>query len=635
MLAKSQAEKQDEEVKYSAYQQWCVGSTRVKKEEIADQDKSIELLNAEIQKAIADIEGLTARINELKEDIGRWKKDTNAASTIREKEKADFEATNLDYSESIDAIERAINVLKKQDEDKPQSGALVQSLLQLHLVPKRIKTALNAFLQQAQDPAATYSAPEANAYEFQSGGVIDMLQKLKTEFKKQKTELEEEEMNAQHGYEGMLQKLNDEIENADAEIKRRTKISAERQQDQADAEQSLTQTTNDRQEDQTYLDDLTTLCMAKARDYEKRQAVRTEEIKTLTQAMEILGSSEVAGAAEKHLPTLVQLRKKSTFLVQLRANRDSPLQQQVAQLLEGRAQESGSQLLALVAQKVAEDPFRKVKKMIKDLVVKLMEEATAETEHKGWCDTELTTNKQTRDSKAADAASLKATIEQLTAELAQLAQDISDLQAQLKELEQQVAKATEDRAASKDKNSVTVKEAKDAQEAISQALALLKDFYAKAAESTSLAQQSPLEDQPETFNEPYKGKQAQGGGVIDFLEVIMSDFARLEAETTTDEETEQEEYEKFMFDSKKDMALKEQEIGQKQEKTTSQESALQAAKREYTTTQEELDAAMAYYEKLKPQCVDSGITYEERVKRREQEIQSLKEALQILSGESI
>merc|ERR1719160_1293371 len=198
-----------------------------------------------------------------------------------------------------------------------------------------------------------------------------------------------------------------------------------------------------------------------------------------------------------------------------------------------------------------------------------------------------------------------------------------------------MAKATEDRAASKEKNAMTIKEAKDAQEAVSQALAMIKDFYAKAAESTALVQQTPSEDQPESFNTPYKGNQAQGGGVIDFLEVIMSDFARLEAETTTDEETEQEEYDKYMFDSKKDKALKEQEISQKQEKTTAQESALQAAKRELAATQEELDAAMAYYDKLKPQCVDSGITYEERVKRREEEIQSLKEALQILSGESI
>ena len=36
-----------------------------------------------------------------------------------------------------------------------------------------------------------------------------------------------------------------------------------------------------------------------------------------------------------------------------------------------------------------------------------------------------------------------------------------------------------------------------------------------------------------------------------------------------------------------------------------------------------LDKAVEYYEKLKPTCVDSGITYEERVKRREEETRSI------------
>merc|ERR1719198_2715551 len=223
----------------------------------------------------------------------------------------------------------------------------------------------------------------------------------------------------------------------------------------------------------------------------------------------------------------------------------------------------------------------------------------------------------------------------MTAEIAQLTQDISDLQTGIKELDEAVAKATDDRTASKEKNAQTVKESKEAQEAVSQALSVLKEFYAKAAEATAFTQQTPMDDQPETFDTPYKGRQSEGGGVIDFLQVIASDFARLESETTSDEELEKEEYEKFMFESKKDKALKENEIGHKTEKITSLQSALASAKTELKTVQEELDAAMAYYEKLKPTCVDSGITYEERVKRREAEIVSLKEALKILSGESI
>jgi CHASE3 domain sensor protein len=635
MLQKGIAAKKDEEVKFSAYSQWCDNQDRIKKKEIAEANEKIEKLNAEIAKATADIDELTARIQELDVDIGRWKKDQTAASTIREKEKADFTATLQDYSESIDALERAINVLKKQSADKPQAE-LFQSLLQvsaLRLVPSETKGALATFLQQGEDPASTYSAPEANAYEFQSGGIVDMLEKLKGQFKKQKLGLEEDEMTAQHGYESIMQELTDNIENAEAEIARRSKVKAEREQDKADAEKDLAQTTADRDEDQKYLDDLTALCTQKRADFEKRQELRQGELDAIKKAIEIIGSSDVSGAADKHLPSLMQ--NAGVTLAQLRSNEKSPLQERVAAFLASRADVLKSKLLSLVAQKAADDPFKKVKKMIKDLIYKLMEEAREEAEHKGWCDTELTTNKQTRDKKSADIESLKAEIEELTAEIAKLTQDISDLQAAVKELDEAMAKATEDRTASKEKNQATIADAKQAQDAVSQALAVLKDFYAKAAEATALAQQTPGEDAPESFDEPYKGMQSEGGGVMDFLEVISADFARLESETTTDEETEQEEYETFMFESKKDKALKENEIGHKTEKKTSQEGAKHSAEKELAVTQEELDAALAYFEKLKPTCVDTGITYEERVKRREEEIQSLKEALKILSGESI
>merc|ERR1719326_2540342 len=194
--------------------------------------------------------------------------------------------------------------------------------------------------------------------------------------------------------------------------------------------------------------------------------------------------------------------------------------------------------------------------------------------------------------------------------------------------------ATEDRLTAKAKNKQTIQEAKDAQTAVEQATAVLKDFYAKSAQATSLAQQ-PAVDAPETFDKPYTGIGTSGGNVVDFLEVILSDFARLESDTTTQEATETEEYDKFMFESKKDTALKANEKKHAGEKKTDKESALHSTEEELKVTQEELDKAMEYFDKLKPSCVDSGITYEERVKRREEEIQSLSEALKILSGEDI
>merc|ERR1719399_788121 len=419
-----------------------------------------------------------------------------------------------------------------------------------------------SFLQQNPDPAATYTAPEANAYEFQSGGIVDMLEKLKKQFKDQKLKLEEDELNAKYAYESIMQELTDNIENAEAEIARRSKVKAEREQDKADAEKDLAQTTADRDEDQKYLDDLTDLCTQKRADFAKRQELRQGELDAIDKAIEIISSASVAGAAEKHLPQLLQ--SSAISLAQLRSKEQNPLQERVASFLASRADVLKSKLLSLVAQKVADDPFKKVKKMIKDLIYKLQEEAREEAEHKGWCDTELTTNKQTRDKKSTDVESLKAEIEELTAEIAKLGTDISNLQAAVKELDEAMAKATEDRAASKEKNEATIKEAKEAQEAVAQAIVVLKDFYAKSADATAMIQQkkqTPGEDAPESFEGPYKGMMVEGGSVVDFLEVIESDFARLESETNTDEEMEQEEYEKFIFESKKDKALKENEIG--------------------------------------------------------------------------
>ena len=42
------------------------------------------------------------------------------------------------------------------------------------------------------------SAPEANAYEFQSHGVIEMLEKLLDKFIDERTTLEKEEMNSKY-----------------------------------------------------------------------------------------------------------------------------------------------------------------------------------------------------------------------------------------------------------------------------------------------------------------------------------------------------------------------------------------------------------------------------------------------------
>merc|ERR1719337_530515 len=162
-----------------------------------------------------------------------------------------------------------------------------------------------------------------------------------------------------------------------------------------------------------------------------------------------------------------------------------------------------------------------------------MEEANEEAEHKGWCDTELSTNEQTRKEKTTAVETLHAEIDQLEASIAKLTEDISNLTKAVAELDKAVAEATQIRAEEKEKNEATIKDAQEAQTAVAQATEVLKEFYAKAGEATSLIQQQP--EAPEIFDEAYTGMQSENGGVVGMLEVIESDFARLEAETTASE----------------------------------------------------------------------------------------------------
>jgi predicted nucleic acid-binding Zn-ribbon protein len=504
----------------------------------------------------------------------------------------------------------------------------------------------------AQDVGLEVTAPEAAVYEGQSGGIIDMMEQLESKLEDEKETLEKEEANARHSADMMQQTLTDKIEQETQD--RGSKVSQKKGKEQAagEAKGELAQTQNTLAEDTKYLEDLKQLYESKKIDYAARQELRAGELEALDKAIEIIASGAVSGAADTHLPSFYQ---RGTALVQLRSGSE-PSQKAVAQFLQAQGQRMNSQLLAALAIRVQQDPFGKVKKMIKDMIIKLTEEATEEAEHKGFCDTELTTNKQTRDAKTTSVAELTAEIEMLTAEVQKLTVENKDLSDQIADIDKAVAEATETRNAEKEKNAKTVADATAAKAAVEQAMSVLKTFYDKAATATALDQSGPIvyddrainilskasllqtgsktrgpaDDVPTTFDKPYTGGGAEGG-ILGMLEVILSDFERLEEETSTSELTAAKDYKTFMADSDEDKAVKTADMTHNGNLITKRNSDNASAKKDLKATQAELDAALEYYEKLKPSCVDAGESYEERVQRREDEIQSLKEALKILA----
>lgn len=630
MVEKGKKGKEEEQVQFNAYKQWCDETTVEKTRAIDEANALIDKLSADIAKYEADAKKLTEEIAVLDDDITTWERDIKSATNVREIEKADYDAKHQDYVESIDALGRAIKVLKESISDKPQFLQVSSTLKNLNLIPQDAKQAIDLMFSQYADDSLDLAAPEALAYEPKSHGIIDMLEKLEVKFTDELTELEKQEMESKHAFKMLMDDMAQQIDDATSRRDEKAAEKAKKLQAKADAESLRADTTATRDDDMKYLADVTATCEEKASAFKDRQQLRSEEIEALEKAIEIIQSESVSGAAKEHLPTLVQT---PAVLVQLRADGTSNAQRnaqvRVADFLKAKSHQLNSRVLATLATHVTADPFKKVRKMIRDLITKLEEEAAAEAEHKGWCDQELASNEQTRKEKTEAIEALHAEIDELEATIAQLTMEITELQTAIKELDAAVAKATKIRQEEKAKNTDTIADAKEAQEAVSQAMTVLKEFYAKAGEATALVQQ------PEIFDEAYKGMGAESGGVIGMLEVIQSDFARLEAETTAAEEAAQKEYDQFMTDSETDKAQKERDIEHKVKKKQDKSQFLEEATKDREGTSKELDAALAYYDKLRPDCIETGISYEERVARRKEEIESLQTALSILNGEEI
>merc|ERR1719421_2548305 len=596
---------------------------------IKEANEKIEVLQADIEKYKAEAENLGKEVATLDGDISTWEGDVKASTKVREIENNDYTATHKDYSESITALEEGVETLRKQNHDVGQASAALLQVSTQALVTPEAKHAIQRFL--ASDPSLkdenlAVAAPEANAFESQLQGIIDMLSGLATKFDKERTTLEKQEEDAKHAYDMLSMDLKNSIDAATESRTEKSEKKGAALQAAADAEVDLADTSTTRDDDAKFLADTIATCELKSSAFADRQTLRQEEIEAIGKAKEIIGSGAVAGASEKHLPQLIQ--QGAAAFVQLRSDAAPTSQLRVAAYLHEEGRRINSRVLKLLATRVMADPFKKVKKMIKDLVIKLMEEATEEAETKGFCDTEMSTNEHTRKEKTSQVEMLTADIDELSASVATLSEEVAELTAAIADLDASVKKASDIRMAEKKKNKQTIK---DAQEAVAAALGVLKEFYDKAGKATALVQQ------PEIFDDaPYKGMGGQSGGVVGMIEVIQSDFERLEAETTSNEEAAAKEFKQFMNDSRMDKMQKSKDVEHKSEKKAEQEESLQEKKADLAGTQKELDAALAYYEKLKPTCVSGGAeSFEDRVAQRKEEIESLQEALRILNGEDI
>jgi hypothetical protein len=302
----------------------------------------------------------------------------------------------------------------------------------------------------------------------------------------------------------------------------------------------------------------------------------------------------------------------------------------------------------LIKMRDTPSPFAKVKQMINDLITRLEDEAAAEAGQKEWCDEEMTSATGNRDAAQLEIETLSALkteksslVDSLSEQIMTLSQEIADLQ---KALNEETVLRENDAA----QNNMTIADATAGKEAVANAIEILNSFY-----NPAFIQQAPsntaegyerfvaegagadgktVDDMAPGAGEmgEYGGKTDASKSIIGLLEVIKSDFENSISKTETDEDVAQGAYDTFKSDTETDITDK---GTLKDTKESEKETALldiTQAEADLKSQNEALKLALEELEKLKPVCVDSGMSYEERTARRLQEVDSLKQALKIL-----
>jgi len=618
MVAKGEKGMDDEKKIMATFDEFVSDENRRLTQNIQTADSEIEKLTAFITKTVDDIRVHGAQIGELDELIQQKEGELADATSLRQGQNAEYQEQQTDLAESVDALQRAIDKLKSEDYNRPQAMMMLQKMA---VSKPGLRPVLAAFLAEAVKTSEP-GAPEVASYEFQSGGIVAMLEGLLEKFEKELGDVEAAETSKTQNYDLNKIQLTDLIAYSSKNREEKAGTKADLTAKSGKAKGDLAATKKSKAADEKMMAEMNSVHEQKSAVFIGNQQVRKDELAALSKAIEIISAPNVADSYAGH----VNLAQKPSFLQTRSTSQRVAVKQRAEDLLRKRGRALSSKMLSDLATEVSANPFIKVIDMIKTLLAKLKEEAAAEADHKAWCDKELKDNKHKRNKKSAQSEKLQAEIEDLTATIASQGKKIATLAKEQEDLTKAMGEATQERAADKSENEATIADAKAGASAVKSALVVLRDFY--AAQSSGFIQQVPE-------MKAYGGMQSAKGGVVGMLEVIVSDFVRLEAETTGAETQAAAEYNTFMRDAKADKESKHKlEFKTKLEKDQTEFDKSNTGKM-LKGVAEELDMANSYFEQLKPECIEIKVSYEDRVTARKAEIEALKDAYAILDQKTV
>jgi len=621
---------------------------------LKDKAYAIETAGSEINDFMATIEDSKATVATTSDEIATLgsvmaakNKELYEAGEVRKAGNADFTAAEKELVESVDQLARATALIKKGMSFAQVHGGASQTKLAKMLSPMMSalstiieaqwvdsgsRRTLKSFLQsaaaakEAEDDDLSLTQPQAKmvAYESSSGGIVSTLEEMQGKAEDTLSDLRKKEMSAQHSYEMVKSGLEQELKHAQDKLGTANSGKAAATEAQSKAEGELAETSKTKAADEEFAATLKGECETKATEWAERQKSANEEMAVIEKAKEILTSGVKA---------FVQMSTKSVKKWNPDADdeddKTADRRDKVVGILKDLASKHHSFALTQMASVAMSDPFVKIRGLIEDMIEKLLKEAQEEATHEAFCQEEMGKSTKSKDEKQTKIDEYQTRIDGASTTIAELTEAVKTLEAEVAEIDKGQAEATEIRTTEHADYVKASTDFKDSAEAVAKAIEVLKSYY--EGSFLQVGTKTQKAGQPD-FG---AAKSDTAHTIISVLEMSEEDFTRLLAEAEATEDEAAAAYKKLTDENKVSKAAKMADSKAKQSEIKSLSVQLEHSKEDHASVSKELDAVLAYLDKLKPECESKAMSYAERKAAREAEISGLKEALSILSGDAV
>ncbi|CAD7960177.1 unnamed protein product [Amoebophrya sp. A120] len=603
--------------------------------------EQFEMAQKEIDRLDAIEEELTAKKDALVKRIAKYKTS-----------KSDLEASiQAEFTEKLNSEgEKAVNFAEETTTEQDAAIEELKSINQPYLKEEISgdTTLLDTTKQECEERVRKLDAMMAACdkvltlmQDSSSKAVVTMVTKLRKHAFDRKTEIQQGEDECQAKIHDLEEAISSNQGFLDLSIAASEKLEAEL----SDTKGKLGETQSalvDEKEIRTTakkgVAETTETCQKAAVAYDASTKLLTAEISGLTGAIAAL-QKVPAPAGESFL----QLGSDDKELRQRVANVLKSIASSAAVLHSSRLSSVALQMNLQVSKP---DYFKSVRNLIETMVTRLEDEQDAETSKSDWCAQSLQKMKGASDDADTDHQAAVTLVKDTEALLVKLNTEFNEETTEKETLETDLA-ALEKLMGEKDSYYKDLLEEKVSGEAaLQEAIGFLKEIYGESATGDFSSQRT-----------------TSGGSVIDLLTGIESDYswaadqAKMESgcvaedsfETRKGEnigcdgvivdgdknyESEQYKNQERKETMEKDIAECEKEIERLTGEIDTEKVNLEKYQEQQSTKKGALETAKEILKARQEACVNAGDQFEARKKRREEEIASLKDALQILETHS-